>query len=230
MPIQALKSSSGLSFSNDPVSLCMSYLMDLTGADMGVFSADGDPCKLFNIPLQSHQTYMERFKVLDPLWRPNSSTDKVFTFKQKIPSSELGHSEFYQEFTRPHRIADKAAMFLYDNDELFGTIALMRREGCGNFTPVMIEHLKMAHPLIEYMTAEIYLPKRQTQREKLVKDFGLTNRELDIVDLVRAGSSNKEIASALSIALPTVKSHVQHLFKKTGCRSRTELLASLYQI
>lgn len=53
--------------------------------------------------------------------------------------------------------------------------------------------------------------------------FGLTPRELDIVQRVVAGSTNKEIAEQLAIGENTVKSHLTHIFNKLGASSRIEL-------
>lgn len=51
----------------------------------------------------------------------------------------------------------------------------------------------------------------------------LTERELEIVELVARGSSNKDIAAALSLSPNTVKVHLRNVFAKLGVQSRTEL-------
>ena len=53
----------------------------------------------------------------------------------------------------------------------------------------------------------------------------LTVRELDVLRLIEDGRSNKEIATALSIELPTVKNHVHSILKKLEVRRRTEAAA-----
>jgi DNA-binding CsgD family transcriptional regulator len=50
---------------------------------------------------------------------------------------------------------------------------------------------------------------------------GLTPRELEVLRLVAAGKSNREIASALVISEHTVARHVQNIFSKLGVSSRT---------
>lgn len=55
------------------------------------------------------------------------------------------------------------------------------------------------------------------------KAFGLTRRELDILRAVVAGYTNKEIAERSSISENTVKSHLTHIFNKSGASSRVEL-------
>ncbi len=49
----------------------------------------------------------------------------------------------------------------------------------------------------------------------------LTLREVEVLQLVAKGRSNKEIASGLSIAEDTVKSHLKTLFAKLGVQDRT---------
>jgi len=53
---------------------------------------------------------------------------------------------------------------------------------------------------------------------------GYTERELQVLDLLHTGQSNREIASALRIEERTVKSHVARLLKKMGVKNRTALI------
>ena len=52
----------------------------------------------------------------------------------------------------------------------------------------------------------------------------LTDRERQILDLMRRGQKNREIARALSIAESTVHKHVQNIFEKLHARNRTEAI------
>jgi two-component system, NarL family, nitrate/nitrite response regulator NarL len=55
----------------------------------------------------------------------------------------------------------------------------------------------------------------------------LTVRELQVVDLVDRGLSNKEIARQLCIELPTVKNHVHRILEKLGVRRRADAAAMI---
>lgn len=53
----------------------------------------------------------------------------------------------------------------------------------------------------------------------------LTVRELEIVEQLAVGGSNREIAKRLFISEATVKSHLVHIFGKLGVNSRTKVVA-----
>ena len=58
--------------------------------------------------------------------------------------------------------------------------------------------------------------------------FELTPREIEVVQLIQVGLTNKEIGVNLGIAEKTVGNHLQHLYHKTGARTRTELIHKLF--
>ena len=53
--------------------------------------------------------------------------------------------------------------------------------------------------------------------------FGLTSRELEIVNLIAQGLANKDIGSDCNIAEETVKRHLKNIFDKVGVSNRLEL-------
>jgi DNA-binding NarL/FixJ family response regulator len=57
---------------------------------------------------------------------------------------------------------------------------------------------------------------------------GLSAREVEVLRLLAAGTSNREIAAALVLSLNTVYRHVSNIFAKTGAANRTE--AALYAL
>ena len=55
-----------------------------------------------------------------------------------------------------------------------------------------------------------------------VEELGLTPRELDILEAMAAGLSNKEIAERLFVSENTVKTHAARVFSKLSAKRRTQ--------
>lgn len=54
--------------------------------------------------------------------------------------------------------------------------------------------------------------------------LGISARELEVLELLAVGRSNKEIAGRLDVSPNTVKTHVAKLYEKLAVRRRTEAI------
>lgn len=63
----------------------------------------------------------------------------------------------------------------------------------------------------------------QPRPDTLARRWGVTPRELEIIELVLDGKTNREIQGALGISLDTVKKHIYNIYRKIGVRNRIEL-------
>ena len=58
--------------------------------------------------------------------------------------------------------------------------------------------------------------------EKKRENLGITPRELEILELIAQGMSNREIAGKLFVSENTVKTHSSRVFDKLGAKRRTQ--------
>jgi LuxR family maltose regulon positive regulatory protein len=58
----------------------------------------------------------------------------------------------------------------------------------------------------------------------------LTNRELEVLEMLAAGKSNQAIANQLVVTLDTVKKHVSHVLDKLTSANRTEAVVRAHEL
>lgn len=59
--------------------------------------------------------------------------------------------------------------------------------------------------------------------DELKSKYNISKREMEVIQLVCDGLSNKDIAEKLFISIDTVKDHNSRIFQKTGVKNRTQL-------
>jgi DNA-binding CsgD family transcriptional regulator len=65
-------------------------------------------------------------------------------------------------------------------------------------------------------------PANFTLNAAKLEAIGMTKRELEILELIAAGLSNKEIAERVFVSENTVKTHSSRVFEKLGAKRRTQ--------
>jgi DNA-binding NarL/FixJ family response regulator len=68
----------------------------------------------------------------------------------------------------------------------------------------------------------------QREWDHLAEQFALPPRQQEIVQLLFRGLGDKQMATKLGIALPTVRTHMGRLFAKLGARDRSEVLLRMF--
>ncbi len=74
---------------------------------------------------------------------------------------------------------------------------------------------------------EKIIQKHEINLEKAQKEFKISKRELEVVQLICEGLANKEISEKLFISEYTVKDHIKNILRKMGVTSRSQIISSL---
>ncbi|MEO7683716.1 MAG: response regulator transcription factor [Gemmatimonadaceae bacterium] len=84
--------------------------------------------------------------------------------------------------------------------------------------------LKLTRHTATVVVREVMVPAplNFVRDESKVASLGITPRELEILQLIAEGLSNKEIAERAFVSENTVKTHSSRLFEKLGARRRTQ--------
>ena len=186
---------------------------------------------LRNLGIEADQAYVAHYGRYDPLYVRHfeDSRDTVVCLDSLLTEKEIYRSVYYREFMRPNRMRYVVDVFLRRGGKIFGFISLIRSQSMDNFSAEESALLRILQPLLELSLNNIYPPPPSPERSVLAARYQLTDRELDVIDQIIAGSPNKDIADDLFLSLSTVKTHLQHIFEKTAVASRTQLLAKIFQ-
>ncbi|MEU1277165.1 response regulator transcription factor [Streptomyces sp. NPDC005805] len=127
---------------------------------------------------------------------------------------------------------------MYDRDEnVFDAL----RAGASGFLTKDASPAQLAGAVREVVAGGALLSSSVTRR--LIQEFvrrpalpsashelrSLTGRELDVFRLLVQGYGNVDIAKKLHLGESTIKSHVQHLYRKLGVRDRVQIVIYAYE-
>jgi len=171
---------------------------------------------------EMHRDYLDNYRQFDPLQPRNclSSGLTVVPLGFAMARQPLRDSRRYQDFLQRYGVVDVVEIVAHRADQPQAAISLLRTAEQGVFTIDQLAQLNALQALLQMAVANM-----QPCDDALA---GLTPKERQIAWLLRQGASNKQLALELDVGLPTIKTHLIHLFRKTGVSSRTELVAALF--
>ena len=183
-----------------------------------------------NAPSEIEKAYTSTYFTLDPIHPRNfkDTNDRVVTLSSQISTERLMKHRYYLEFMQKYQHRYVLDMFFRNSrNEIIAVISLLRNKSQSDFTKEEIGLLHSIHTFMEYSLNTVYLPKRDQERTSLQTRYNLTDRELDVLEMLISGANNKEIAKRIDMGLATLKTHLNHIFKKTAVQTRTELTAKI---
>jgi DNA-binding NarL/FixJ family response regulator len=118
-----------------------------------------------------------------------------------------------------------------DEDHIFAALSAGATGYLLKQTPrrELIAALKQVHgggsPMTSTIARKVVQSFEQFSRPSVAELVELTTRELEILNLLAHGNLYKEIAETLHISLPTVATHIRHIYEKLHVRSRSQAVA-----
>jgi DNA-binding CsgD family transcriptional regulator len=151
--------------------------------------------------------------LLDP---PGATVLTLAQVKRRNPS--------YVDTLHRLGLADRTVMYLRGSGMVLAMVSLVRTDEHPRFTWGDVAALRQIQSLIEHVYAGAVEPARARGSSfDVLRHSELTAREAEVADLVGRGASNADIACALRVSEPTVKSHLSHIYAKVGVQTRTQL-------
>ena len=197
-----------------PVSRAAFYCVDrhLQAHDFSLHGMSGE----------MHRDYLDHYRQFDPLQpRHCVSNDlAVVPLGLAMTRQPMRDNRRYRDFLQRYGVMDVVEIFAHRNGQPQAAISMLRTAEQGAFTSQQLTQLSALQALLQLAVA--HWPAHEDALSHL------TPKERQIALLLRQGVSNKQLARELDVGLPTIKTHLIHLFRKVGVSSRTELVSALF--
>lgn len=189
--------------------------------------------------------YQEQDPVVSAYLRdPLSSPNNVMLARDVVDYSQFEASRFYHEFLRPQSIHHIMLIGLTSTDgKPVGVIGLHRSKNEREFSCKDVLKASLLAPSLRAATELINAREKILQscdqtatpagidrpaiNETKLKQFKLSCREVDVVELVCQGLTDALIADYLCISTRTVSNHLRSIYRKTSVHNRTALVYRL---
>jgi DNA-binding CsgD family transcriptional regulator len=165
--------------------------------------------------------YVDKMNQFDPLHIRSAGARPIARLKEEIVRSPCAEFAAYETFCSAYGIVDSVEFFFRRDGEIFAGLNVgwsdpkAIPDGMASLVPVMHEYLQYnLTPVVGNATGS-----------GVAARFALTDRETEVLELLSCGQTNRDIAECLSLRLPTVKTHIQHIFEKLGVETRSAAVA-----
>lgn len=166
-------------------------------------------------------------------WLLYSNTSATFRESAFREEDKLKNTPIYESFYEPNGLCYSAGLCICFREEPVGFLRLYRRKEKGEFAERDLFALSQLHKHLAYLL--IYEAKRGDTRfffakgyhDKICRQYNLTEREGEMLDLAVHGMTNEEIAQKLNISIHTVKKHFQSVYTKMNVHNRVQMVQNL---
>ncbi len=220
-------------------------LLDLLGADYFasyVWSADEERfCDRVFVNMDQHNMdrYDAYFQFHDPITSELQKYNRAVSVNEVMPQKELVKTEFFNDFLASDGLYYGVNLYVYEGDDNIGDIRVWRNRDRPNFDRETLCLLDMIKPHFCNAMKNIRLFARQSSSGisaqvtlsskneslcmALVSQYALTRREAEVAAEMIQGQSDQQIADKFFVSFSTVRTHIKHIYEKTGVHSRAAL-------
>jgi DNA-binding CsgD family transcriptional regulator len=183
---------------------------------------------LRDVSMDFHRHYVEGMDRYDPLCikrLAHRSRPVARLGEEGTKVSRAAYSR-YRRFSSFFGVSDMMEFIFRREGRIFAGMSVTWREG-NEIPEASLQMADHIHTYLEFNLGQYDRDHSSKSHAATLDRFGLTRRELDVVELLRCGRTNQEIGECLEIGLATVKTHLVHIFCKLGVENRTAAVAFL---
>ena len=107
-------------------------------------------------------------------------------------------------------------------DDRIETIQMAAKQGVAGYLPKSSDSLTIISVIEKVLAGEKYFPPAALQANKLTGEVSLNSRQIEIVQCLVEGLSNRQIADKLNLSEGTVRQYVTIILRSLGVDNRTQ--------
>jgi DNA-binding NarL/FixJ family response regulator len=149
-----------------------------------------------------------------------ASSSEPLRITDRVSTRTFRRTAFYTVMMQPFGAEHELKLWLPAPPRHSYFFSLVRGPGC-DFSDRDVALLRLVRP---------HLARMRARWERTPRPAQLTERELDVLELVAKGLTNREVAARLFISTGTVRTHLEHVYEKLGVRTRAGAVAAAFRI
>ncbi|WIY52976.1 helix-turn-helix transcriptional regulator [Devosia sp. YIM 151766] len=150
---------------------------------------------------------------------------RIGLLKEESAAVPADARDRYRGFLSAYDIEDCMDMLFWKDGRAFAGLGVLKLR---SDSPLSATTLATAQTMQSYVEVALHSHPSVTERQtvnRLQHQYGLTQREIDVVMLVSNGATNADVAQLLGIGLATAKTHMINIFNKMGVENRAAMVA-----
>ena len=189
----------------------------------GVF----DSCVQINMDPANIRRYEEHYQYHDPITPLMQRYHVAVRATDVMAHQALSKTEFFNDFLHRDGLYWGVNLYAWHRGENLGDMRIWRDRRRENFTHDDLRILDMIQPAFVSALAQARQRKGKGTAGALLSGVSLSPRELETASLVAQGLSDKEVARRLNISAATVRTHLEHCFRKLGVNNRVAMVQKI---
>ncbi len=174
--------------------------------------------------LKAYEAY---YQFRDPITPTMQRYQVAVRATDVLPQEDLRTTEFFNDFLNRDGLHWGVNLYAWHQGRNLGDMRIWRDRRRENFSADDLRLLDMLQPAFVTALARTHKAGRDEAPALNPVSQRLTPREQDIARLVMLGLADKEIARRLGISATTVRTHLEHAFRKVGASNRATLVHRL---
>lgn len=182
--------------------------------------------ELDGMPPEMMARYLDGMNVYDPLniYKLVNTDKRIATMAEERRRCSSDNNRIYGEFLGSYGLVDEVDFLLWHDGSPFAFLGILKCRDDPPFSAELLDWEAM-RGYLEFNLKMHSRMRRVRWISTLRNRYGLTQREIEVVELLNNGASNLTIAQILGIGVATVKTYIIKILNKLGVESRAAIVS-----